>query len=271
MNLDDNDSGSFHFRLDPMQQMTSSITVVNGETTQQTVDLYPVDATTTGDGELAMRNQSDPKTDIGRWISLAQTRLILMPHESKQVGFTLSVPRTATIGDHIGGIIVQPEASRSVTTDQNIHLQVISRLAVRVYETLGGNIVRSVEARNFSLVAQKHLTARIVLRNNGNVAVRPRGKILVRAGGSAKTEAMALPEVALLPHRSVTIIVTSQAGRPLLWRYTAQLDLHYDGGRLTKQRSAIWYDPSMIIILIGLIGLLLIIALRKKLRRLLKI
>jgi hypothetical protein len=256
----------FRYHLSRGQTKVDALTVVNGSNQTKEVTLYPVDTIATSDGQLAMRNQGEPRREIGRWIRLSAARLILGPDEHRNVGFELGIPRDAPIGDHVGGIIVQENTLRSLTTAQGLHLQIVSRLAVRVYETIPGRQILVLKLKYYHLTANNRLAVILSLANGGNTTVVPSGHVIVRDWRGTRRERLALPPVVILPHRNIRVMLQSALRRPLIGHYQAQLELNYGQQRLSREVSITWYDPARVLFIafLGLITGLLIYRRRKK-------
>ncbi|MDO8735715.1 MAG: DUF916 domain-containing protein [Thermoleophilia bacterium] len=68
--------------------------------------IQSVDATTGPYGGISYGLPAEPVKNVGTWTSLPASEIDLAPRETKNVPLTVTVPPTASVGDHIGGIAV---------------------------------------------------------------------------------------------------------------------------------------------------------------------
>jgi hypothetical protein len=250
----------FRYHLAVGQDREDSLTVANDSGQIKSLSLYPVDADATEDGQLAMRNQTEPQRDVGRWIELASSHITLQPAERETVPFRIVIPRDASVGDHIGGIVIQEDQARSETTAQGVHLQILSRLAVRVYETIPGASILQLKVDGYHLNAARRLVTHLTLANNGNTTIAPSGQISFNDLLGRPREQLTLPPVVLLPHHRVRLVLTSSLKQPIFERYQGRLRLVYSGREVDRTATVYWYDPSrsiffgLIIVLLSLVG-----------------
>ena len=244
---------AFHFHLGPHERASSTVTIVNSTSEKQRLIIYPVDAISTREGGLAMRNQEEPRNDLGRWIHLAQSTLVIEPHGHRDLPFTIALPGDVSPGDHIGGIIIQPTVTTHTVRDKNVYLQVISRLAVRVYESIPGRKHSALAVATFHTDANRHLVFTVQLTNRGDTTVWPDGYIDLSAYGGSKSERLRLPSLMILPHRSASVSLLSHARRPLAWGYVARLQVRSPGKTSDASKQIIWLDPLRLLAIVLLL------------------
>lgn len=244
----------FRYRLPPGQTRDGSVTIDNDSNRVKTISLYPVDATATKDGKLAMRNQEETRREVGAWITLEAAHLKLQPHHKVTALFRIAIPPDASVGDHVGGIVVQEDKPQLSTTRQGVHLQIVSRLAVRVYETIPGAKIRALKITDYHVAASDHLAASITLTNKGNVTLVPDGQIKLIDTWGQHRETLPFPPVMLLPHHSVQIALKSSLHRPIIQRYRVELTLNYSRQKMARSLTVIWLDPIKLLLL-GLIAI----------------
>lgn len=114
----------------------------------------------------------EPEVDVGKWITLSKTEVTLGAHGSEIVPFKIEVPKDEIldIGEHTGGILIQK-------TDQQKEgqggLTLLTRVGVRVYVTIPGEIIKKLEIEKFEVQhnpSKKLYTAVLTVKNSGNVS-----------------------------------------------------------------------------------------------------
>ena len=244
-------SAWFNYRLDGGKTQTDSITIANDSSSTKRVAIYPVDATATHSGALAMRNKSEPRHNIGAWITLSASSLTLKPFEHRDIAFSIAIPPNTSVGDQVGGIIIQDESPVPTTTKQGVHIQVVSRLGVRVYETIPGTPKRELAIIDFRVSSSVRTGVTLTLTNTGNTTIQPRGSVLLKGLLGLKLEALALPPMTLLPQRTATIELTSARRHYLANVGQAKLNLIYANVNVKRSLSYTWLNKAAILIIVA--------------------
>lgn len=166
----------FLYNLDKGQSKEDKVVVENLGSSPLAVKIYPVDATTTSDGAFALRNEDEPKQDIGAWVKVTETEVNLEPHEKKAIDFSITIPNDVSVGDHAGGIIIE---NKEIKQGQQINVK--TRVGVRILEKVPGEIINKISLSDIK--AQGKFTALISLfydwnfaysvKNEGNVQTQP--------------------------------------------------------------------------------------------------
>ncbi len=169
-------SSWFIYNLLPGEVKKDSLVIQNNTEAAVTIKVYPVDATTTSDGAFALKNEDEQLSDIGGWIKLDKDKIDLPPGNSVELPFTLSIPHTASVGDHLGGIIIE-----NVKLDKFQGINLKTRVGVRMYETVPGKLIRKLDLTQLTFRKDKndHLFVDYFLKNSGNVRVEPKAKISI--------------------------------------------------------------------------------------------
>jgi hypothetical protein len=89
--------GSFH----------DEVAVTSSSNEPIELSVYPVDGLTGTTSGAVYANKGSLPTETGRWIAPKVTHVTLQPGKTTLVPFTVSVPRGAAPGDHLGGIAFQ--------------------------------------------------------------------------------------------------------------------------------------------------------------------
>jgi dihydroorotate dehydrogenase (fumarate) len=112
----------------------------------------------------------DPGVGVGGWGGFDEPQLQLEPHAVVPAGFTVTVPKDAEPGDHIGAVVVE-----SAPTAQGA-VQVVKRVASRLYITVPGDADADIDIESVSAAVDEKLlprsvTVHAVIRNTGTVSL----------------------------------------------------------------------------------------------------
>ncbi len=158
------------------ERKKDAFVVVNKGPKPVTVKLYPVDATTTKDGSFALKAETAKRSGVGAWVKLSVNQITVPANGKKIVEFTISIPKNAEVGDHMGGIIAEKVGQLTKSGP----LKIKTRIGLRIYETVPGQLRQELEVNGFRVVHQdgnKNYPDRLVLtfdlENKGNVHLDP--------------------------------------------------------------------------------------------------
>lgn len=226
----------FVYTLDPGAQKDDNVVIQNLSSQPQDVLVYPVDATATTEGSFAPLASDAPRVDVSSWLTLASNEAVTLgPNESKTIPFHLSVPQNATPGIHTGAIIVQLAAAKT-QNQQNVSMNVVTRVGARMYVTVTGQVHESLALTDVT-VDQNGQDARfwISLKDDGNTRVVPDLQIDVAGqSDSQKLASISQPGFAeLLPGLDARVPVawTNARGHGVV---LAHATIAFDGQTLTK-------------------------------------
>ena len=183
----------FIYNLNLEESKEDAIIVTNSSAESQTVKLYAVDSVPSNQGNFALESETDPKDGIGAWIKLLTNLITLDPGESKQVPFIITIPENADVGEHSGGIIIQKAQPGEV---QGTGASIVTRVGVRVYETVPGEIVREVKLEDFQVKRQTpedalpYYEVTLSVLNQSNVSLRPKTELKIRGWGAQNYESL---------------------------------------------------------------------------------
>ncbi|MFP5375852.1 MAG: DUF916 domain-containing protein [Acidimicrobiia bacterium] len=206
---------AFVYSVDPGGRVDDFVAVSNFS--EQPIDLavYASDAFNTTEGAFALRAADQAPTGAGAWVALA-TREVTVPGRSRViVPFRLSVPGSATPGDHAAGIV----ASLLTPGTGGVGVAVDRRVGGRVHVRVAGELRPSLAVEGLHVSYRgglNPLDGRAVVRytvtNTGNVILG--GQAQVHAAGplgvlARRAEGGAVPE--LLPGQSFRASATVRA------------------------------------------------------------
>jgi hypothetical protein len=160
--------------LKPGTVITDYVGVTNFSATAVTFTLYATDAFNTSTGSLDLLPAKQKPTDVGSWISFEKTSITVNPGSRVNERFKVSVPSTASPGDHTGGVIaaITTQARNSQGTMVQVDRRLADPLLLRVAGTLKPSIaVESVSSSyhgTVNPVAGGDVDVTYTLHNTGN-------------------------------------------------------------------------------------------------------
>lgn len=78
-----------------------------------------------------------------------EVKFLLDARSKRNIRFVFSVPKDASVGEHTGGIVIQKVEPEATNTQTGITLT--TRVGIRIYQTVPGDIVKEVKIKKFSL------------------------------------------------------------------------------------------------------------------------
>ncbi|MBM7493465.1 hypothetical protein JOD64_004687 [Micromonospora luteifusca] len=165
--------------LDPGEVVTEHLAVRNFSRTAVAFSLKAADGYLTDKGRFNMLSSDRPSVDGGTWIDV-QERVTVGPDETKVVPFTITVPRSATPGDHPAGI-----AATVTSTGGTVSVE--SRVGFRVMVRVNGSVraalpIQGLTTRytpSWNPFAAGTVRVRYTVVNDGNVWVSGTSRVAV--------------------------------------------------------------------------------------------
>lgn len=263
----------FVYKLDAGLSKNDSLRVINNKPETVVVKLYAVDATTTSDGSFALLMEDAPREDVGSWVKLAANEVEIPANSEKSVPFTITVPKDADVGDHMGGIIMQ-EVEGAGKAMSGTGVKIVTRVGVRIYETVPGEVKKDFEITRFDWRTEKKRTSNFLkdlldinkrtafvigLKNKGNVKITPKVTVEVRNIFGKKIADLRDKEIGLIfPRKSNEDATIYWEDMPFLGRYKVTLTANFfeDGVGSGTKEIVIWAFPYRIIFLLVLAAVL---------------
>ena len=291
----------FIYGLKPGEKKDDAVEVVNGSDQPAIMKLYVVDAVSTSDGNFSLADEHADRTEIGSWVTLATTTVTLFPGESRIVPFTVVIPDNADVGEHAGGIIIQktgtPEIPGAPPTTGGVSssASIVTRVGIRIYETVPGAIIRDLNITNFSVVRHVVPGKRptyvmdLSVENKSNVSVSTHLKFDIAGWGKIdyfpKSQAAGgfiLSDLTDFFNGQVekrdwqlfkgqTVSTNWEWPEPVFGRYTIKAVMDYEDNGQTKTVESksvtvtvIPWTPLMVVLII-VIAIIALLIMRKKL------
>jgi hypothetical protein len=202
---------------------TDRLTVWNYGSTAAPFRLYATDAFDSAEGQLALLRGDQKPVDIGRWVELPVSSVIVPPGSAEVVPVYVHVPKTATPGDHAGGVVAQIETP--ATDAQGRAVDVVHRIAVPLYVRVAGKLdprlaispISSQYHRSAAAVSGGTLDVTYTVRNVGNVRLSAHERASVSGPFGLAGRHQTLRDVPeLLPGAHVTLHARFTGVLPLL-------------------------------------------------------
>ncbi|MET0929161.1 MAG: DUF916 domain-containing protein [Aeromicrobium sp.] len=232
------DRQNYDYTLDPGGKLTDALMVVNHGKKALTLKVYAADGFTSDSGQLDLRTADEKPTGVGSWLTAGRGSIKVPAGKTVEVPFTIALPRNATPGDHVGGIVTS-----LATPGDEPGIEVDRRLAMRVHLRVGGELAPALAVEDLHVdhdgaltpFGRGDATVSYTIHNTGNAIVTaqqdasvagPFGAFRVRAasiddspallpGDSWKVETVVdgvLPTVRLAATVTLEPLVTDASG-----------------------------------------------------------
>jgi len=264
----------FVYTMNPGETKEDSVNLVNNSDDEVVVKVYPVDATTTNDGNFTLVDENVEQIGIGSWIDMFAYEVGLKPHEVKKIPFTITLPDNVDVGDHMGGIIVQ-EVSRGPagTNKEGMTMSIVTRVGVRIYLTVPGERVEDISIEEFNKLFVKeesgffrkfldlnYYTQFILnLKNNGNVRIEPEVKVKIKNIFGQTVDELGGQLGMVFPKKSSNIFLRWNKNL-FFGRYTAEAEVVYsDTVEPATTKIVFWAIPYKILTLLGALIIIIVL------------
>jgi len=169
----------FVHTLEPDALKEDGVLIVNNTTEAKTILVYAVDSTPSTDGGFACKQFSQTKNDVGSWITLEKTEVIIGPARNEVIPFKIRVPSNAAAGEHNGCIITQEKLEKS---EIKSGVSLSFRTGLRVAITIPGEIERKLQVTSFVVIPKNDgsFNLQLKVRNPGNVSIDANVKVIAR-------------------------------------------------------------------------------------------
>lgn len=263
----------FIYGLHPTEEKTDFVLIQNYTDKILEVKLYPVDATTTAQGDFTLELEQETRETVGAWVKLAAQTVTLKPYEKYKLKFTIHIPQDAPVGDHAGGIIVEPVVKQTITTQEGVNIQMVRRVGVRIYETVPGEKVFSLDITKIGkVISEDKLFYTILLTNDGNVILDPRVTLTISSLVGRRVINVDAGKIGMiLPKKARLVEINTGKSPPFLDRHSLTVDAFYgDSKKTTTNSEFIFVHYVLPIVTLGIIASLIVLFLWMKKQRLKK-
>jgi hypothetical protein len=215
----------------PGALIRDSIHVKNSGTARGTVNLYSVDAITSPESGEAFPFRTDPRRDVGAWMTLNSQQITLNPGQSQEVPFSLSIPGHVRPGQHVGGIVAEEPDQQQSSSQGSFQtlVQLHTREVIGVLINLPGTTVEELKATGITYdETSSYQRVLVGLANTGTQFLHPSGSFQVTNAAGQQLQNVPMILQAILPQTSIDypVYMHHQALAP--GTYTAILRLGYE-------------------------------------------
>lgn len=200
-------------------------------------------------------NQEKSGFELTSWITVPDGPIGIAGNETREIPFSITVPKDASPGSHFGGIFLSLEPVKPETIGTGVGFQVGTVVVLRI----SGDIVEDARIREFVTDKDIYSSPKVKfstrVENPGNVLVRPRGPIDItdffgRKVTTLKPLIMNDPDAAVFPKSERTFEVQWEGDKLSFGRYEAVMSLVYgdEARRSVSSATSFWILPLNIIL-----------------------
>ncbi len=206
------DRPNFSFTARPGTEIRDSLRVRNFVADPVELRVYARDAFTTRNGSLDLLTEDQASRDVGTWIAMSASTVVVPGNGFVDVPFTVQIPANATPGDHSGGVVTSVRSTAVGEGRDPVRLD--RRLGSRVSLRVDGPINAALEltgldatfSGGWNPIGRGTVRLTYGVKNTGNIRLKARPEVEVRGvlglGGTTVT----LPDMPeLLPGDSLEI------------------------------------------------------------------
>ena len=216
------------------------VRVTNVSRVGGSVRLYGVDATTGQTSGAVYLSRSAPQRQVGAWLSLATSQLVLAGHQHAVVSFSVRVPASASGGQHLGGIVAAPVLTRATQVTHHggssfhVKIQEISIVAVEV--NLPGPRHQLMSINSLGASGRPGYQELLIgLGDDGNTLLKGHGQLSVSGAGGASVLNRSFALDTFVPHTKIAFPVYVVGRRLPQGSYRAVVRVVYGNGHVVTR------------------------------------
>lgn len=163
------------------------VRVFNYTDEERTVVLDAVDSIAASDGSFSCKQNSEKKQDVGTWVKMDESKVIIPAKSNVVVNFSVAVPPGTDPGEYDGCITAQDTKNFAPTSGQGVLLGF--RNAIRLAITVPGKIVKKLSYERIDIAQNDkgNYTVSPVLKNEGNVSLDVTTRVQLKSVFGTKT------------------------------------------------------------------------------------
>lgn len=215
--------------LDPGETITEHLAVRNLGTTEVTFALTAADGYFTTTGRFNLLPSNEPSTGAGTWISLPAS-VTVGAGDMAIVPFEVTVPESATPGDHAAGVAASivslgsDESGAQVGVESRVGFRVMTRVTGEVNAALALDGLRADYRISWNPFQPGSATVHYTVENVGNVRMQFTDRLIVGDQTATSSAADASPLELLPGDRREGSITVSGVWPLVMIPATVQLD-----------------------------------------------
>ncbi|MBV9872289.1 MAG: hypothetical protein JO214_16890 [Frankiaceae bacterium] len=196
----------------PAARLSDHVAVLNYSAQPLRLQVYATDAVNTATGGFSLLPQHRKPVDVGSWVAIPR-RFSTVNVPAAVAGrpgrvivpVAISVPATASPGDHVGGVVASLRTVGQNTSGQNVVLD--QRIATRLFVRVAGELHPALTISNvhthydgtLNPVGHGGVTVSYDIRNAGNVSMGVREAVSAASLFGSKSAAPSKTVPLLLP------------------------------------------------------------------------
>jgi hypothetical protein len=229
----------FVMNAKPGNTVPGEVTVINVGASTGVVTLYPTDATTGQTSGAVYRSPQEPRRDVGGWIQLSERRLTLGAGQARTVRFQVVIPTGVRPGQHLGGIVAQPDLPRAKVTGRRgnatFHVQIRDVTITAVEVNLPGPRTQQLAVTGIRAGAEPgYQTVLVGLASTGDALTKGEGSLSVTDQHGQALLSRSFKLDTFVPDTHIQYPVEVPGKALPAGSYTAQVTLYYTGHYQTR-------------------------------------
>jgi hypothetical protein len=212
------DRSSYTYGVSPGGRVEDAMLVANRGAKPLTLAVYAADGFTTDTGVLDLLPAGKKSVGVGAWLRPRAAKVTVRPGKTAEIPFTLAVPREATPGDYVGGLLTsltRADDAEGINVDRRLGIKVKLRVSGAVEPALAVEDAHLSYEGTADPFAKGEASVTYTVRNTGNTTLAARQAIEVKGPFGWFAARAAAPEDTpeLLPgeRRQVTVPVAGVA------------------------------------------------------------
>lgn len=195
-----------------------------------------------------------------KYWSYIDRKITIEPKKRKKIIYTIPVPRTADVGEHISGLIVEDLTNLGKPKKGQFMVAFLSRAAIPIFVKIPGKVSEILKLAKFGYKKiNKDINFYFTLKNTGNVHLKPKVTITIRNNITKQVvKILKRKDVIILPQQKVSFDILWQ-NAPLLGSFTAKTLVRYGNGKKITRYSHIIFLSKFLIVILVISTLLLLI------------
>ncbi len=218
----------FSYALGPGLVVSDTAVVRNASATPIGLRLYAADAVTATNGGTAFLGFGQFRDHAHTWLTTRSGTIAVPGNGSIAIPFRITVPKDATAGDHVAGLVVETAPQESSTG--GFAAAIVQRAGVAVVVRIPGRTMSSLARGEVCLNQQSGSNyLQLVAANQGDVLTKAAGDLSLKSESGAEVFHRAIDIGTVLPHDSAFVRIDAPAD-PGPGRFVAQLRLTLSDG-----------------------------------------
>jgi hypothetical protein len=224
--------GYFELKGQPGEVLSDAVVVSNPGNVPVKLLVYSVDASTGQQGGINYLTNTDPRKQVGAWVTLGSDTVELAPQKQITVPFKLTIPKDAKPGQHLGGIAVQladiqgPATKAANQNDASMGVKTVTRALTAIQVSVSGGtevpMLKITGAEVIKFNGENVLS--LGLQNDGNSLIQPKGEVTLTDSGGKVVVATTITLNSILPQDSIAYPVPGNLPAGGTYKVHASLD-----------------------------------------------